>query len=254
MKNLSKSVSLIFALFAVNLAGAAHAPNTLTPEEIQGGWRLLWDGKTDAGWRSARSDAFPSKGWQIKNGVLTVLNSDGSEGGRGGDIVTREKFSSFELKVDFKLTEGANSGIKYYVDANLNKGPGSSIGLEFQLLDDARHSDAKMGRDGNRTLASVYDLYPASKEKKSKPIGKWNRARIVSKGAHVEHWLNGKKVAEYTRFTPAFRQQVAESKYKVWPDFGEWQEGHILLQDHGNEVHFRNIKVRVLPFTSVEEK
>jgi hypothetical protein len=228
------------------LQAAEPALNTLTPEEKSAGWRLLWDGQTPDEWRSARSDSFPKKGWQIKDGVFSVLKSDGSEGGRGGDIITREKFSDFELSIDFKLTPGANSGIKYFVDAALNQGAGSSIGLEYQLLDDARHPDAKQGRNGNRTLGSVYDLYPASAAKKVRPIGEWNTARIVSRGAHVEHWLNGEKLVEYDRFTDQFRKDVQESKYKTWPGFGEWAEGHILLQDHGDEVHFRNLKLRVL--------
>lgn len=234
----------------VSLAPALQAAepvlNTLTAEEKRAGWRLLWDGQTPDEWRSARSDSFPKRGWQIKDGVLSVLKSDGSEGGRGGDIITREKFSDFELSIDFKITPGANSGIKYFVDADLNQGAGSSIGLEYQVLDDVRHPDAKEGRNGNRTLGSVYDLYPASAAKNARPVGEWNTARIVSRGAHVEHWLNGKKIVEYDRFTDQFRKDIQESKYKTWPGFGEWAEGHILLQDHGDEVHFRNLKLRVL--------
>lgn len=183
----------------------------------------------------------------MKDGILFVLKSDGHEGGVGGDIITVEEFANFELTVDFKISPGANSGIKYYVDADLNKGGGSAIGLEYQLLDDERHPDAKAGRNGNRTVASLYDLYPASATKPVNPPGEWNTARIVSRGAHVEHWLNGVKVLEYTRFTGQFRKDVAESKYKVWPGFGELREGHILLQDHGDEVYFRNIKILLLP-------
>lgn len=238
--------ALVMGSLAFSLKAQVPASNTLTPAEKSAGWQLLWDGQTTGGWRSARSDAFPEKGWKIEAGVLSVLKSDGSEAGRGGDIVTREKYSDFELSVDFKITPGANSGIKYFVDAHLNKGPGSSIGLEYQILDDARHPDAKEGRKGNRTLGSVYDLYPASAAKKAKPVGEWNTARIVSRGARVEHWLNGEKIVEYERLTDQFREDVQESKYKTWPGFGEWAEGHILLQDHSDEVHFRNLKIRVL--------
>jgi len=223
------------------------APNTLTAHESAAGWRLLWDGRTSQGWRSARGAAFPAKGWQIRDGVLSVNPSGGHEGGVGGDIVTVETFSDFELSVDFKITPGANSGIKYYVDPGLNQGEGSAIGLEYQILDDARHPDARLGKDGNRTLASLYDLYPAAATKKPAPIGEWNTARIVARGAHVEHWLNGEKVLEYTRFTPQFRADVQGSKYKIWPGFGEWRQGHLLLQDHGDSVSFRSIKIRVLP-------
>lgn len=231
-------VSLAWA--STSLAVAEAAPDTLTLEEKAAGWRWLWDGETTEGWRGARTDAFPAKGWRIENGVLTVLASGGKGSGPGGDIVTRETFADFELSVDFKLTPGANSGIKYFVAEN------TSLGLEYQLLDDALHPDAKGGRNGNRTLGSVYDLYPASAAKQVRPIGEWNTARIVSRGPRVEHWLNGGKVVEYERFTEAFRRDVQESKYVTSPGFGEWKEGRILLQDHGDEVHFRNIKIRAL--------
>ena len=220
--------------------------NNLTQEEIkQKGWRMLWDGKTTKGWRGAKLDKFPDNGWEIKDGVLTVLAAKGEESNAGGDIVTEEEFGDFELKVDFKITEGANSGIKYYVDTNLNKGKGSAIGLEYQILDDARHPDAKKGNHkGSRTLASLYDLIAASPDKIVNPIGEWNHAYIFSRNGRVEHWLNGTKVLEYKRGSKEFRKLVAESKYKVWPHFGEAKKGNILLQDHGNKVSFRNIKIR----------
>ncbi len=224
----------------------AAEPNTLTMKEKAEGWKLLWDGRTTKGWRSARGPGFPKTGWEIKNGELTVLESDGAESAAGGDIITEEKFSNFELMVDFKITEGANSGIKYFVDPELNKGPGSSIGPEFQILDDERHPDAKLGVAGNRTVGSLYDLIAASPDKKVNPPGQWNTARIVAKGNHVEHWLNGQKVVEYERGTQMWRALVAYSKYAKWPAFGELREGNILLQDHGNRVSFRNIKIRPL--------
>jgi hypothetical protein len=225
-------------------------PNTLTGQEKSRGWRLLWDGATTQGWRSARGDAFPEKGWQVENGVLTVLESGGGEAANGGDIVTEQQFSDFELKLEFRITEGANSGIKYFVDPGLNKGEGSSIGLEYQILDDKAHPDAKAGVKGNRTLGSLYDLIPATNltvpgsDKPFKGVGEWNQARIISRGNHVEHWLNGFKILEYERKTPMFRALVNYSKYQVWPGFGEWTKGHILLQDHGNRVSFRSIKIR----------
>ena len=213
----------------------------------------LWDGKTTKGWRSAKGPAFPQKGWSIRDGILTVEPSSGGEATNGGDIITTRDYSSFELSVDFRLTPGANSGIKYFVDPNLLKGEGSAIGLEFQLLDDALHPDAKMGRDGNRTLASLYDLITARNlsdpnypVKRFNPPGEWNRAVIVVRGKQVEHWLNGFKALEYERGSPAFRELVAISKYAKWPNFGEWTQGPILLQDHGNRVDFRSIKLREL--------
>lgn len=225
---------------------AGDTANTLSADEVSGGWRLLWDGRTTQGWRSARGPDFPAKGWQIKDGVLTVLASDGHEGGVGGDIITVDRYSNFDLKADFKITPGCNSGIKIFVDPELNKGPGSSIGLEYQILDDVLHPDAKLGKDGNRTMGALYDLYPPAKDKHLNPMGEWNSAEIISHGPHVEHWLNGQMILEYTRFTPEFRQRVKESKFKVWPNFGELHEGYILLQDHGSEASFRNIKIRIL--------
>ncbi len=219
-------------------------PNALTQSEIQNGWKLLWDGKTTEGWRGADKAAFPSKGWEIKDNTLSVTLGTGGESQNGGDIVTVKKYSNFELTVDFMLTKGANSGIKYYVAEGLNNGTGSAIGLEFQLLDDEIHPDAKLGVGGNRTISSLYDLIPALADKTVNPVGQWNTAKIISKNSHIEHWLNGKKVVEYERGTQIYRALVQKSKYSGYPKFGEAPEGHILLQDHGNRVSFRNIKIR----------
>lgn len=218
--------------------------NRLSEPEKEEGWMLLWDGQTTNGWHRAYQDEFPEKGWVIEDGALKVLASGGAESRYGGDIVTDMEFRDFELKVQFKLTPGANSGIKYFVTEQEENNPGSAIGLEYQILDDQRHPDAKKGKNGNRTLASLYDLIPAE-NKPTRPIGEWNQARIIHKDKHVEHWLNGRKVLEYERGSDAFRALVAESKYKIWPNFGEAESGHILLQDHGNEVWFRDIKIRV---------
>lgn len=221
------------------------AANTLTPAEKAAGWRLLWDGGTTDGWRSAKSEEFPKAGWEVEDDMLVIRESGGGEAAKAGDIITREKFSDFELLVDFKITPGANSGIKIFVDPGLNRGEGSSIGPEFQILDDQRHPDAKLGKDGNRTIGSLYDLIAAPGDKKVAPVGEWNQARILSKGNEVTFWLNGVKTVGFVRGDDAWRERVAGSKYKVWPAFGELKEGHILLQDHGNTVYYRNIKVRV---------
>jgi len=220
--------------------------NNLTYQEKNDGWQMLWDGKTTNGWRGAKLDEFPSQGWSIENGELIVAETGGAESTAGGDIVTTENYSDFELQVDFKLTPGANSGIKYYVDTELNKGPGSSIGLEYQILDDELHPDAKLGaQEGSRTVVSLYDLIQADPNKPINPVGDWNTAYIKSIGNHVEHWLNGVKVLEYERGSEEFLKLVLESKYAIWPNFGLLDEGQILLQDHGDKVWFRNIKVRV---------
>lgn len=219
-------------------------PNTLTNQEIKDGWKLLWDGMTTQGWRGAGKADFPAQGWDIKDKMLTVLDGSGTENRRGGDIVTSKKYSDFELTLDFMLTKGANSGIKYYVVEDLGNAAGSAIGLEYQLLDDENHPDAKLGMAGNRTIGSLYDLIPALAEKTVNPVGSWNNACITAKNNHVEHWLNGKKIVEYDRSTQIYRALVQKSKYAGYANFGEAQDGPILLQDHGNRVSFRNIKIR----------
>ena len=243
-------------------------PNILSPQEQAQGWKLLFDGNTTSGWRGAHKDAFPAGGWKVEGGALVVEASGGGESQGGGDIVTVDEYGTFELSLDFMLTEGANSGIKYFITEGYDSG-GSAIGLEYQLLDDQRHPDAMEGAAGNRTLGSLYDLIPAHANKIVNPPGQWNHARLVVegvridewlnrnstdkdvfRGAHVEHWLNQRKVLEYERGTPAFDALVARSKYVDWEGFGRWQAGHILLQDHGNEVHFRSIKIRELPATA----
>ena len=224
-----------------------NTKNQLTSAEKENDWTMLWDGKSTDGWRGARLDDFPEQGWEMENGILTVLASGGAESAAGGDIVTENSYKNFELKVDFKITKGANSGIKYYVDTDINKGPGSSIGLEYQILDDENHPDAKLGNhEGSRTVASLYDLIKADTKKPINPVGEWNTAHIISQDNHVEHWLNGTKVLEYERGNENFRKLVSESKYDKWPNFGELEEGRILLQDHGNRVSFKNIKIKEL--------
>jgi len=207
----------------------------LSNKEKKQGWFLLFDGKTSTGWTSWRTgNSFPEKGWLIENGVLTLDPS-----ARPGDIITEEEFSDFELSLEFKITKAANSGIKYFIL------PGTTLGLEFQILDDDNHPDAKQGRNGNRVQGSLYDMIPP-KGKKDKPVGEWNHARIISKANHVEHWLNGKKIVEFKRGTPEWDALVKESKYIENPGWGTPVKSPILLQDHNDVVSFRNIKIRRL--------
>ena len=241
---------LATAILLTSLPALAQAPNTLTTQEQAAGWHLLFDGSTTNGWRSTKSPSFPASGWEVKDGLLSVTEHGGEEGGNAGDIITTRKYTNFELSVDFRITPGANSGIKYFVDLDLtpgHEGHGSNVGFEYQVLDDALHPDAKKGKNGDRTVASLYDMIPAAANKPIKPVGEWNTARIVVRGTHGEHWLNGTKVVSYDRMTPAFRAIVAESKFHVYPGFGEANSGYILLQDHGFPVSFRNLKIRELP-------
>ena len=240
-KNLKPS-SFDRNIYVVNLQ-----PNKLTAYEKADGWKLLFDGVSSKGWKSARSEKFPDKGWVIENGNMTVLPSQGKESANGGDIVTTDKYSAFDLSFSFRLAPGGNSGVKYFVTLE-EKTEGSAIGLEYQVLDDSLHPDAKLGLKGNRTLASLYDLIKAEKQKRFiKPVDEWNWGRIVvHPDNRVEHFLNGVNVLEYVRGSEEYRKLVAESKYKIWPGFGEAKEGHILLQDHGDGVSFRNIKIKEL--------
>jgi len=221
-----------------------NLPNNLDPEEKAQGWRLLWDGKSTRGWRSANADGFPARGWSLAEGVLAVEAK-----GDGGDIMTDEEFAAFELQMEFKVSAGANSGIFYLLTSPKDPASGAPLGLEYQILDDERHPDARQGIDGNRTIASLYDIYPRAKLMTNVGIAPkvdaWQHARIVARpDGTVEHWLNGVKVLEFKRGSDDYRTRVAASKFKSTAGFGEAQKGRILLQDHGDAVAFRSIKIR----------
>jgi hypothetical protein len=250
MKTFYYATALCIWMLASCQSGSERQ-NTLTEQEKADGWQLLFDGQSATGWRGAHKDAFPPTGWKIEDGQLIVLSADGRESTNGGDIVyAPETFSAFELSVDFKISAGANSGIKYFVTEKETPS-GSAFGLEFQILDDQTHPDAQLYTTvpGSRKLAGLYDLI-APENVRFKGIGQWNRAVIkVFPNNRVEHWLNGTKTVEYDRGSEAFRTLVEGSKYAapMYNEhglFGEAPEGRILLQDHGNEVAFRNIKIR----------
>ena len=220
---------------ALLAAAVSGAENTLTDKEKAEGWKLLWDGATAEGWRSMKSPDFPDKGWEMKDGELSVI-----PGGGGGDIITTGIYTNFILAADFKLAKRANSGIKYFIAPDVNGGTAP----EFQMLDH-EHPDMAPDADGVRKVGALYSVFPAQ-DAELKPAGEWNTAMIVCKGRHVEHWLNGKKVLAFERGSEAFRAAVAKSNFKKYKGWGEAEAGHIQLQDHRSRVWFRNVKLKVL--------
>ncbi|MDP3912227.1 MAG: DUF1080 domain-containing protein [Bacteroidota bacterium] len=215
--------------------------NTISTQEAADGWKLLFDGKTTKGWKGAKSDDFPTNAVAVEEGMLKVLKSEGNSGG----IITEKKYRNFELLVDFRITDGANSGIKYFVNRDEKTGELATIGCEYQVLDDKLHPDALKGVKGNRTLGSLYDLIAAPQDKPYRS-STFNHARIVANGNKVEHWLNDVKIVDYERNTQMWQALVNYSKFADLPNFGNATEGNILLQDHSDEVWFKNIKIKEL--------
>lgn len=234
-----------------NIFIANLIPNTVSEDEKKLGYKLLFDGSTTNGWRGLNMDHAPAV-WSVENGELIVHNTKSTKM-EGGDLATPEEYAAFDLQFEFKLTDTANSGVKYYVVED-PKNKGGAVGLEYQILDDAKHPDAKAGVVGNRTMSSLYDLIPAANMLDVKAnrrdrlaIGKWNRGRIIAHpDGTVEHWLNGFKMVEYKRGTPIFYALVARSKYSHYDNFGMAPKGHIILQDHSDKVSFRSIKIKEL--------
>jgi len=221
---------LVRTLFPLLLAGwlpllAAEAP-----------WTVLFDGTSTASWRGFKQTGFPNKGWEVVDGTLHV-----KAGGGAGDLVSREKYDNFELEFDWKVAPGANSGVMYRVseafDAPWHTGP------EYQVLDDSRHAD---GKNPKTSAGSLYALLAANSEKALRPVGEWNSARIVLRSSQLEHWLNGRMIVALDLASPAAKQLISQSKFKDMPRFAQEATGYICFQDHGDDVWYRNIRIRSL--------
>jgi hypothetical protein len=217
-----------------------YGPSAANLPAGQSGWTWLFNGSSTSHWTSTSTEQFPERGWEVVGTTLTV-NRGPDKSQRGGDIITRQTYRDFELEFEFKLAPGANTGLKYAV----RKYPeGAWLGPEYQLIDDEGNKDIASDTNGKRRTASLYELIEPS-VRKLRPAGQWNSGRIRVKGTRVEHWLNGTKVVAYERGSAQYLAAKAESKFKTVEDFG-MGEGHILLQDHGDEAAFRNIRIREL--------
>jgi hypothetical protein len=218
-----------------NGAGA----NRLSPAEQKAGWILLFNGQSLDGWRGYKRPDAAGTRWKVEDGFVTLPADDGRDTLGARDIISKDTFQQFELSFEWRVQKGGNSGVKYFVLEDRD----SAIGHEYQVIDDAQHADAKVG--GHRQTAALYDVLPAA-DRPVKPAGEINVTRIVVRGNNVEHWLNGTRVLQYELGSPAVAAAVAKSKFKDVERFGKLQNGHILLQDHGDQVWFRNIKIRKL--------
>lgn len=227
-------------------------PNQLTPAERAAGWRLLFDGRTLHGWRGLGRDSVPTVHWTVVDGAIKKIASgnvarrpDGQPVA-GGDLMTDSSFGDFELRFDWRVTPGANSGVKYNVSEALSTSvaPFAALGFEYQILDDDRHEDGKIA---THRSAALYDLVAPDPRKRLRPVGEWNQSRIVFRGTHGEHWLNGERVVTFDLGTPRMDSALAASKYRGIAGFADRRRGPIVLQDHGDEVYFRNVKIREVP-------
>ena len=237
MTHLRILLSLLLILSLTNCM--SNAQNTLTEDEKEEGWELLFDGTSTGGWRSYNDDSFPEEGWVVNDGMLTVVSNGG-----GGDIITENKYGNFELKLEWRVEKAGNSGIFYRAMEQPTQ-PIYWSAPEMQILDNENHPDAERGEDGNRKAGSLYDLIPA-KPQNANPHGEWNSVKIVADGPNIEHWQNGEKVLEYQLWTNEWYEMIRNSKFVEHPEFGDARKGYIGLQDHSDRVDFRNIKIKVL--------
>ena len=234
------TASAVVAIMSASPAGQSPAPgaqNQLTAEEKRAGWVLLFDGKSLDGWRGYKQKDASTSRWSVVDGLLTAVKADGKDTHGARDIITTGTYDNFDLTWEWKIAEGGNSGLKYFVQEDME----SAIGHEYQLIDDSRHPDAKIGP--HRQTAALYDVLPAA-NRPTRPAGQFNSSRVVVNGKHVEHWLNGTRVLQYELESPELKKAIGASKFKDVARFGTLQKSHILLQDHGDEVWFRNIKIR----------
>jgi hypothetical protein len=232
---------LAVLILVCNLVPLAYAgdgkPAALTEEEQKAGWKLLFDGVSTKGWRGLGRKEFPPQGWEVADGCLHHKAKAG-----GGDITPEDPCENFELYIEWKVAPGANSGIKYRVAES--PGKTFAFGCEYQVLDDEHSAE---GKKGKVSTGSLYDVIAPNDKKKLNPTGEFNQTRILVQGEHAEHWLNGEKIVEYEFNSEAWKAAVAQSKFKSSPAFGQTRKGQLALQDHGDEVWYRNIKIRQLP-------
>lgn len=219
---------LVAAIFLLGCASTQPQPNQLSRAEKQAGWRLLFDGHSLNGWRGYKKSEAPRAGWIVENGCLKLVQGSGA-----GDIITMEKFEDFELSWEWRISPKGNNGIKYLVSEQR-----AAPGPEYQMIDDATQTSTK------HQTASFYEVLPPAVDKRLNPPGEWNHSKVLVRGNHVEHWLNGKKVLAYEFGTPEVQAAIAQSKFKNEPTFGKKAPGHILLTDHKDEAWYRSIKIR----------
>jgi hypothetical protein len=234
MHQLMPVVALAISLALQGAVATETAPNTLTAAEKADGWQLLFDGRGLDGWRGYRRDTLPDSGWEVKDGTIRTIAK-----AKGGELITRKKFTDFELAWEWRVEPGGNNGVKYFVTEDRPKSPGH----EYQMIDDAGYP-GKLGP--TQHTADFYDVLPAAADKPLRPAGEWNTSRIVVRGPRVEHWLNGRNVLTYELGSAAVKDGIEKSKFKGHAGFGDKIAGHIMLTYHQDECWYRNLKVREL--------
>lgn len=233
------AVGLLALALSLNFSSSAVQAKSEQPKK--GKWEQLFDGKTLNGWHNYLKAGQPvSDKWKVEDGAITLTK------GGAGDIVTDKEYGDFELEIEWKISEKGNSGIMYHVKEDPKYTATYATGPEMQVLDNERHPDAKQGRNGNRTAGSLYDMLPPADPSAYKPAGEWNKAKLIVKNGKAEHYLNGKKIVEYPTSGPEWDKMVSESKFKGWEGFQKYSTGRIALQDHGDRVWYRNIRIREL--------